>query len=513
MTVRGTGMGGMGRAGKLWRLLWAFPFCLQAAAIERDTAVQSPTVAEARQHLKSAAAAADNKDAAGAQALVLAVIYNPVFESLDEPTRHAALALAAQLALQSGSVEQAQQFAVRASQSTEQSVDDWRNRLSASMKAGDAGDEAECLAVLARRWGRDSATLPDGTVRQVVRDTARIDSEARIDLLEALYELRWRPADGGKVGAWWVELCRLLLAQNRTQDAIQIAAIVSDPRDIIAFRADRQFRPLLKSNFVKSNARRAALDEIAALRLTVRERPRSLRALQLLIGALINSRFDAEALALSEDATRRIDAAEGAPAPFEDVERLGSILDHRSRALRHLARFDEAVQQLQRGAQLPHRRDKVSQPIDLALLLCELDRPGEALAALPQDDKASDYGKMLITLVRLTAALEQGRAADAATALSYLREHRLDSPSVLLDGLLRADMVDEAERELLSRLHDPAERTSALIEAQDYFEWKRPPREAQWHDRYIALKARPAVGLTISQLGEIGHYPWTYGFN
>jgi hypothetical protein len=45
------------------------------------------------------------------------------------------------------------------------------------------------------------------------------------------------------------------------------------------------------------------------------------------------------------------------------------------------------------------------------------------------------------------------------------------------------------------------------------FEWKQPPRSAQWHDRYIALKGRPAVGLAIAQLGEIGHYRWTYGFN
>jgi tetratricopeptide (TPR) repeat protein len=492
----------------------ALPICFQAASAERDHSAPAPaTVAEARQHLRSALESADKKDVAGARASVLAVIENPVFAALDELTRHAALALAAQLAQQSDNFEQAHQFALRATQSTEESADDWRRRLSSAMKIGDMPDEAECLTAIARRWGRDASMLPDATVRQVVRDTTHADAAARLDLLQALFALRWRPAEGSQTAAWWVELCSLLLEQNRTQEAIQVAAIIEDPRDIIAFRADRRYRPLLKSERVRSDPRRAAKDEIEALRKTARERPRSLQAALRLINALLDSKLDAEALTLAEEAARRIDAAGTGPPPYDDDWYFASLLDARGRALRHLGRYDEAVQQLRRGAQLPERRDKVSQPIDLALLLCELDRPDEALLALPSPDQVSNYGNMLIALVRLSAAIELGVGADADKALSYLRAHRKDSTAILQDGLLRAGALEDAEREFLSRLNDPAERTSALVQAQIYAEQKRPARAAEWHDRFIALKERLAVRSAIAQFGEISEYQWTYGYN
>jgi tetratricopeptide (TPR) repeat protein len=513
MTVQSTGRGCNRRARRAWPLALALPICLQAAVIDLDGVPTPSTVTEARQHLRSALESADKKDAAGARDLVLAVIDDPSFDALDETTRHAALALAAQLAEQTGNFEQAHRYALRATESTEQSLDDWRRRLTASTKLGDGRDEALCLTAIAKRWGRDSSALPDGAVRQVVHDTSRIDATTRLDLLHALYELRWRPGDGVQPGAWWVELCRLLLEQGQTQDAIQVASIVEDPRDIIAFRADRRFQKLLKSDRVKSDPRRAARDQIEELRRAASERPRSLQAVQRLIHALLKSRLDAQALELSEEVTRRTDAAGDGPAPYDDVWRFGSLLDAAATALRHLGRYDEAVQHLRRGAHLANEQDAVSQPIDLALLLCELDRPDDALLALPASERASSYGRMLIVLVQLTAAVERGAVpADTVQALSYLRAHRTDGPSILQDGLLRIGALAEAEQEYLLRLSDPVERTSALVEAQIYYSEKLPPRAEQWRERFLALKERPAVRAAIAQFGEVEHYPWTYGY-
>jgi tetratricopeptide (TPR) repeat protein len=482
-----------------------FPLCLQVQA--------ASTVSDIRQQLRSAVACADAKDTAGAKASVLAVMRDPAFETLDESTRHAAWALAAQLALRAADYEQAHQFAVLASQSTEGGVDDWRDRLTASMKLGDRRDEALCLTTIMRHWGRDSSILPAATVRQVVRDTLKIDAQARIDLLGVLYDLRWHPGDGSSVGYWWVELSRLLIEQNRIPDAIQVAALVEDPRSIIAFAADKRFRPLLKSSKVQSNARRAASHEIEELRAVTQQKPRSLQALQRLTARMVNMRSDVQALALIEAAVRRIDAAgEGLP-PFDDMEKYGVLLDTEARALRNLGRYDEAVQQLRRGAELAHKTDSVSQPIDLALLLCELNRPDEAMAALPPAENASIYGKMLIALVQLTAAEERGAGDDADKALAYLREHRADSPNVLQDGLLRAGALDDAELLLVSRLNDPDERTSALIPLQTYFETMLPPRAAEWRARFAAVKERPAVRTAVAQFGEIDNYNWTYGYD
>ena len=505
MTAHSTGIGDYRRARRLWQAVLLLPLCFQVHA--------ASTVAEARQQLRAAADSADKKDTARAQASVLAAIGNPAFDSLDEPTRHAALTLAAQLSLQMNDFEQAHRFAVRATQSAEPSVDDWRNRLTASMKLADRRDEAESLTAIARHWGADRSLLPDATVRQVVRETVKVDAPARLDLLQALYELRWRPRDDTTVDAWWTELSRLLLDQNRTEDAIQIAAIVEDPRDIIAFRADRRFQPLLKSSRVRSNPRRAAKDEIEALRAKVLQQPRSLWALQRLMYALINSRFDAEAIQLSEDAARRMEAAGDGPAPFADTERYRWIFDIEARALGHLGRYDAAVRQLRRSVELKHTDDVVSQPIDLALLLCELDRPDEAMAALPAPDGANSYGKMLIALVQLTAAVERGAAEDADKALSYMRDHRTDNPGILQSGLLRAGKLDDAELVLLSRMNDPDERTAALVAIQFYFEPNLPPRAAQWRDRRVALRERPAVRAAIAKFGDIANYPWTYGYD
>jgi tetratricopeptide (TPR) repeat protein len=514
MKVQSTGIGCKRRVRKCWRVIWVLPFCLHAGAVEHGPPDPAPnsTVAAARQHLRSAIEAVDGKDAAGAQTLVLSVIDDPVFDSLDEPTRHAALALATQLAVQTEDFEQAHRFALRATRSPEQSAVDWRNRLAASVKIGDARDEAECLTNIARRWGHDSSMMPEATVRQVVRDTAHVDAQVRLDLLQALYELRGRPGEGGQPFGWCLELSRLLLDANRTQEAIQVASIVDDPRSMIALRADRRFRPLLKSDMVRSDPRRAAKDQIEALRKKVRETPRSLEALQRLIEAMLKSRLDGEALALSEEVARRIDAAADGPAPYDDVGGFGFLLNSRSTALMHLGRYDEAVQQLQRGAQLPHKRDLVSQPINLALMLCDLDRPEEALQALPVSEHTSGYGKMLIALAQLTAAVERGVGADADKALSYLREHRKDSPWALQAGLLRAGALDEAEHEFLLRLNDPAERTSMLVEAQDYFDAKLPPRSSEWRNRFNALRDRPEVRAAIAQVGEIDRYSWTYGY-
>ncbi len=517
MKVQSTGIGCNRRVCKFWHLIWILPLCLQAGAMERGAAVPAPTsnsrVAAARQHLRSATESADKKDAAGAQVLVLSVINDPVFDSLDEPTRHAALVLATQLAVQTENFEQAHQLALRATQSPEQSPDDWRNRLAASVKIGDVREEAECLTNIARRWGHDSSMLPDATVRQVVLDTDHVDAALRLDLLHALYELRWHFGDGGQPGGWWLELSRLLLDANRKQEAIQVASLVDDPRNIIALCADRRFKPLLKSDIVRSNPRRAAKDRIEADRKKVRDTPRSLPALQRLIRALLDSRLDAEALALSEEATRRIDAAADGRAPYDDVGGFGYLLDHRAEALIHLGRYDEAVQQSQRGAQLPQKRDIVSYSINFALTLCDLDRPDEALEALPVSGNPSGYGKMLIALAQLTAAVERGSGADAEKALSYLREHRKDSPSALLSGLLRIDALDEAEHEFLLRLSDPAERTSMLVEAQDYYDAKLPPRVAEWRNRFNALKDRLKVRTAIAQVGEIDRYSWAYGYH
>ena len=263
---------------------WARPFLLclamlacPAHASARDgvdaTAVASS--AAARQHLRAAIDAMEHKDRARAGAEALAAIDDPGFGTLDENARHYALTLAAPLAMQAGKPDLAQALARRATQMPQQSLDDWRTRLAASMALNDHRDEAIALTAIARSWGRDPATLPLGTVRRVVRDaTADGLDDVRADLLQALYDIGWQPGFGDTASRYWRELSRLLLARNDAERATQVASRVDDPYDVVGMRADLRFRPLLRSSFVPSDVRRTLRARTDALRALVHNAPR-----------------------------------------------------------------------------------------------------------------------------------------------------------------------------------------------------------------------------------------------
>jgi hypothetical protein len=76
------------RACESWQVHLVFPFNLQTAVIERDHSIQySSRVGQARQHLWSAVESAYNEGLADARAAIVAVICDPVFNSLDEATQ------------------------------------------------------------------------------------------------------------------------------------------------------------------------------------------------------------------------------------------------------------------------------------------------------------------------------------------------------------------------------------------------------------------------------------------
>ena len=226
---------------------------------------------------------------------------------------------------------------------------------------------------------------------------------------------------------------------------------------------------------------------------------------------LLRSGQFAEVLALSDAAGARIGT--GGAAAYDDLpEARNWMLDARARALKHLGRYDDAIAEYRRAVQLPERIDKVSQALNLADLLCELERPAEALSALPSADWANPYGKMQIALVQLTAAVQLGQRADADRALEYLRAHRDDSPATLQHALLRAADNDAAEQVLLSRLSSPTDRTDALIELQIYAAELESPARAAWRARSRAVIARPAVQRAVAAVGAIKSYPDLRGF-
>jgi tetratricopeptide (TPR) repeat protein len=491
-------------ANTAWPVVGALAVVLQSTAFGNAISAQ--------QRLKSAfVASASNNDAA-AYIAVLDTVNDPEFSSLESGTQHAALALAARLALATDKAGQAHEFAIRATQMPQQGIEDWHTRLSAAFLAGDYRDEAECVTAIARQWGRDPSALSSSSVTRAYRDTRPGEfSEARLAMLSALYDLRWKLADGENASDMWRTLSLLLLDKNDLARAAQVVVLVDEPFDIIAMRADLRYKPLLKSRYFDSDAHRVARAQIETLRKEMGLRPRSMGVVRRLADALLRSRFDSEVLEVTGKVDRRMaEVGSGAP-PYDDAPyNYNWILNTRSRALGDLGRYDEAVAELRRAVDLPDRIDKVSQPINLAQLLCDLGRADEALQLLPAEDKVSKYGRMQLESVRVSAALDRESRADLDLALAYLREHQSDSASTLQYALLRAGQFDEAEQVLLARLADPSQQTEALVELQIYTPRLRPPRGQAWHTQFERLREQPAVRQAVGRIGVIERYSWAY---
>lgn len=72
-----------------------------------------------------------------------------------------------------------------------------------------------------------------------------------------------------------------------------------------------------------------------------------------------------------------------------------------------------------------------------------------------------------------------------------------------------AGQIDEASQLLISRLQDPALRTDALRDIQQYSDPPAPPRRQEWRERLKSLRERPEVRATIQQFGSIDRYVLT----
>src|ERR1700733_10691495 len=119
----------------LWLVLLAPPI------VAGEPSPKAAADAAAQTRLRTAIAADNGGNAATAAATLQALIDAPEFQTLDQPAQHVALQLAAKTAIQTGKPELAQQFAVRATAMPQQSIDDWKYRLTASIRLGDAKDE------------------------------------------------------------------------------------------------------------------------------------------------------------------------------------------------------------------------------------------------------------------------------------------------------------------------------------------------------------------------------------
>jgi tetratricopeptide (TPR) repeat protein len=447
---------------------------------------------------------------ASAQSLVplRAIIESAAFSTLDSTTRHTALLVAAQQALRLQQNPLALDLASRASALPDQGVDDWRVRLSASSRLHDAPQEAQALLVIGHQWGQALRSEPESEVLQATRDAMEQHLGAqRMELLQLLYRLRWKRNNGAEPSSLWRDLSLLLIEAGKPDQATEVAAHVSDPQELIAMQADKRFQPVLKSSRV-SYVQAIAEADIDQHTASVHQARHSLSGVVSLADVLLTDLRDKEVLDLTSDVIHQVESTGRVAEPaYEDTEtELNWIYDRRARALRNLGRYDEAVDSL-KLAMSQRAGAPVDHALSLAALLCDLNRPREALGVLPADDKVNEIGRFRVALVRLKSAVLLGDAEETERQLAYMQEHKATSPGNLQLALVVAGRQSEAVSVLLWRLNDPVLRTEALRSVQDFAESPAPARALQWRSGMKALRDRPAVHALIEQLGRIRSYP------
>ena len=474
----------------------------------------SASVDAVRHDLRAALAKSRDHDDTATVDGLKPVILAPAFTQLTTSEQHAALAVAASGSLRLKRQEDAGLFAARAVSLPEQSVDDWRVRLFASVALGDVPVEVESLTTIGRLWRIELTRLPTGTIMTVAND-ARLAQfgDNRREMLEQLFEIRLRRADGGEPSRLWRDLSLLLLEAGKPDEAIAVATHITDPFDIVAMRADKRYEPILRSDGVPHNVRRAANTEVDRLALRVQRSPRLLEPVKDLLGAMVEAGQTKKALDLMDEVTRRVEAAPTGTAPYDDVDsQYGWVLKYRATALQHLGRYNDAVLPLQQAVQWASDKksaDQVSHAIDLASLLCRLDRPQEALAVLARSpaDRLRPFGRMQAREAQLMAEVELQDSAAIERSLTELREQSPHSFDTLQHSLAIAGRDEEAAALMLRRLQSPQLRTDALVDLQDYIDVPLPPRSKEWQARVLRLRDRPEIRSVLGQVGKIERYP------
>lgn len=448
-------------------------------------------------------------NAAVAQAALEALIADPQFSTLESQSQHVALQVAAQTSLQTNKPELAHEFATRATEMAEQAIDDWKYRLSAAVRLHDAADEVLCVSTIAHVAGRERKSLSDLDVMTTVRDSDQADlQDKRLDMLQRLYVIQWRPQSDTSASYLWRETSFMLLQHGQRDRAREVSANISEPYTLATMRADNRFAALYSlSGPGPKDVHHAVSDQVIALQQAMRDAPRSLERVYHLQRALNDARRYQDTLQLGAEVSQRVQAS-GEIHPYDDMKWQSWVALQDAAALAQLGHDDQALAQTRYAIGLIDPSDTVNQSINIADDLCEYGRAAEALTLLPKDTQVSAYGRMQIELVRATAAIELTDTEAADSALAYLRSHQADAPNALQRALLRANALDESEQLLITRLADAKLRSAALEELQEYARPAAPALEVQWHQRWLELRQRPAVKAAIAKVGRVENYPW-----
>lgn len=326
--------------------------------------------------------------------------------------------------------------------------------------------------------------------------------EPRLDLLRALFESGFTFKGGEQPSDWWLELVEFRLEENDIEGARLFAERIEDSDTLLAMRIDRRFDAITQSMPERFDLTAAKQRELARLRANVRQDPKSLERLVVLVRELQSQGQTQEALALVDTA---LAAGE---SKFDDWnEQYPWILTGRGYALLALGKTSEGLASLAKADDATGQgRDRASFVINLALAQARAGKADEALATIKRVRDTSDYGAVLVANVYHMVHSSRGERALAEAALTRIRARAHAAPSVYFKALLRAGQLQAAKQILLDRLSNPTTRARALIEVQNYHSSKPTDMRRPEDKAMKQLLAMPDVRAAILEVGHIEYF-------
>jgi len=427
--------------------------------------------------------------------------------------RHLLLLRTAGLGMRRKDYAGAHELAVDASSMADAGVADWVLRVDTAYMARNELDTCRSVTHFFRQWPDKRARIPDNVVWSVARTpTNEAEKECRSQVLETLYEARWTDQYGVEPGDLWGLLIKELTERGDLNRALEVVAHVDSPRVMVMLHADKRFDALVSKAPARFDIAAAAEREIGDWSGAVQRFPRKLDAFVQLTYALLDVGQHDAAYQLTHDILSRVDNDNFHRFFDDDETALNWILDYNARALEAQQHWNEAEWELRSAAdRLEQGKRNVSNIINLASFEQRSGRGDEALnvlAELPvEDTQVTPYGRMQWYDVQLAAALAMGNTALADASLAYMASHRADALSTYQFALVRANRLDEAAETIIRRLADPASRSFALSEIQQYRDPPANPAQQLEHDRLQQLLQRADVRQSIERVGRVLDVP------
>lgn len=503
----------------LWITFFLVSVAGLAACASSPVEQSTPNVPHEKTAIRSrytlAATMIQDNDKVGGEQALREVAADSDFEQLSPVEQHWVLTTVGHLALSRKDAPAAYDALVRSSEMPQADDEDWYLRSYAAAKLKKDDDMINSFLTFLRRWPQRLTSIDENYVNFVVREARRQpnSTEASRQIMEALFDAHWKMRYAREPSDAWKDLSLALLDAGKRDKALEVSASVDDPYDLIAMRVDRRFKDIVELRPETFDTPLASSKYLKELKIASEQFPMSLD-LRRMTGAFLKAQGKyTEALAILDSLISDVSAAQNPKQQFERFDRdFVWVLNDRAMVLGRLGRWEEAIAQLQAAVKLGEGGNdspNVSQRINLAELYCDLDRPKDALAEITQLDPshASPYGVMQAEHVRFTAAVLLGDRPEAARALAYLREHRLDAPLTFEQALLDENLLDEAAKSLVDRLNDPTTRSAALMSIQRYLDEPEPKRVRVIRERWQRVVARPEVKAAVAAVGKVERFP------